>query len=146
MPPVAAGAGDLNGDGFVDLAIGVPAALDGQGEVWIHRGSPAGVSATPDVTIRGPDGARGRFGTSLAGVGDIEGDGYADIVVGAPHAMTAVAGDRPGTPGRVYAYHGGSFGVRTTPSTVVTGPAGPTGTSARRSRPSATSTATASPT
>lgn len=127
LPPVAAGAGDLNGDGFVDLAIGVPAALDGQGEVWIHRGSPAGVSATPDVTIRGPDGARGRFGTSLAGVGDIEGDGYADIVVGAPHAMTAVAGERPGTPGRVYAYHGGSFGVRTTPSTVVTGPGGPDG-------------------
>lgn len=127
LPPVAVGAGDLNGDGFVDLAIGVPAALDGQGEVWIHRGSATGVSATPDVTIRGPDGPRGRFGTSLAGVGDIEGDGYADLVVGAPHAMTAVAGDRPGTPGRVYAYHGGSFGVRTTPSTVVTGPGGPDG-------------------
>ena len=127
LPPVAVGAGDLNGDGFIDLAIGVPAALNGQGEVWIHRGSATGVGATPDVTIRGPDGPLGRFGTSLAGVGDIEGDGYADLVVGAPHAMTTVPGDRPGTAGRVYSYHGGSFGVRTTPSTVVTGPGGPNG-------------------
>ncbi|MFO0604391.1 MAG: FG-GAP-like repeat-containing protein [Polyangiales bacterium] len=127
LPAVAAAAGDLNGDGFVDLAIGVPAALDGQGEVWIHRGSPTGVRATPDVTIRGPDGPLGRFGTSLAGVGDIEGDGYGDIVVGAPHAMATVPGDHPGTPGRVYSYHGGSFGVRTTPSAVVTGPGGPDG-------------------
>ena len=48
-------------------------------------------------------------------------------MVGSPHALATTAAERPGTAGRVYSYHGGSFGVRTTPSTVVTGPDGPNG-------------------
>jgi hypothetical protein len=127
LPVVPVAAGDLNGDGFVDLAIGVPAALEGQGEVWVHRGGPSGVSPMPDATLQGPDGPLGRFGFALAGVGDLEGDGYGDLVVGAPHAMTRTPGDRPGTPGRVYVFHGGSSGVQSRPLTVLTGPGGPDG-------------------
>ncbi len=80
---------DLNLDGFADLVIGAPlhdgAGLAGaqRGAVFVHYGSAAGPSATPDLTIFGQeDGAR--FGTSIAFVGDVNGRGAPDILVGAP--------------------------------------------------------------
>ncbi|MFO0609997.1 MAG: FG-GAP-like repeat-containing protein [Polyangiales bacterium] len=126
-PPVPAAAGDLDGDGFVDLAVGLPAAVDGAGEVRVYRGSVRGIAAAASVTLRAPDGRFGHFGASLAAVGDIEGDGYADLVVGAPRALATSAADPTGVPGRVYAFHGAMDGVRATPTTTVTGPGGADG-------------------
>jgi len=77
-------AGDLNGDGFDELIVGDYQALDASGNdglVSIYAGSAAGLSATPDWTLTGEGGL---FGFSLS-VGDVNGDTFGDVLVGAPN-------------------------------------------------------------
>lgn len=88
-----AGAGDVNQDGFDDLIVGAP--LDDQaghdsGRIHVFHGSPTGLSPTPNSSRHSPLTARDRFssdqdayfGCSVAGAGDVNGDGYADVIVG----------------------------------------------------------------
>ncbi|MDP3278855.1 MAG: integrin alpha [Deltaproteobacteria bacterium] len=77
--------GDLDGDGFGDLAVGAPSAMT-SGQVYIYRGSSGGIFMMPRVTLTGTGGAE-RFGAAIAGVGDVDGDGYGDLVVGAPNGV-----------------------------------------------------------
>ncbi|MCB9687748.1 MAG: FG-GAP repeat protein [Alphaproteobacteria bacterium] len=70
--------GDLDGDGFDDLAIGSE-AYD-LGVVEIHRGSPSGLSVDPIWTLTPV--ADWDFGQSVACAGDVDGDGDDDLVVG----------------------------------------------------------------
>jgi hypothetical protein len=84
------GAGDLDGDGFDDVAVaGTLADYSGSdsGVVWVHNGPISGSLAVTsgDASVRG-DTAGDRLGTSLTVQGDIDGDGYDDLVVGAPYA------------------------------------------------------------
>ncbi|RMH36651.1 MAG: hypothetical protein D6689_22130 [Deltaproteobacteria bacterium] len=75
-------AGDFNDDGFDDLAVGAPRASTNAGAVHVFLGGPGGIGATPDVTIT-PSVASGFFGNALAAL-DWNGDGVADLAVGAP--------------------------------------------------------------
>jgi hypothetical protein len=93
-------AGDVNGDGYPDLIVG--SHPDTGGKVRIYFGGPA-MDAVADVVLEAPAESR-LFGFSVAGVGDINGDGYADVAVGAP----STDGGNPSTPGKVFVYFGGS--------------------------------------
>lgn len=94
-----AGIGDLDADGFDDVAVGAPGAADGRGRVALFRGG-ATFATTPDATFEGA--APGdRFGDALAGAGDVNGDGVPDWLVGAPLA-DGVAADA----GRAYLFAG----------------------------------------
>ena len=112
-----ASAGDVNGDGYADLVIAANSVSSSTGRAYVYVGSATGLSSTPTTTFTGPDGAKGNFGQSVASAGDVNGDGYADLVVGAPGALGNYTG-------RAYVYLGGATGTSTTPATMLTGPDG----------------------
>ncbi len=100
-----AGVGDLNGDGFDDIAVGAPGwdmGLTDNGAVFVYYGSPSGPSTLPNRTRWG-EAAGDHFGWSVAAAGDIDGDGYYDLLVGAPE-WDDVGGDDQGS---AYLYCGG---------------------------------------
>jgi hypothetical protein len=83
-----AGAGDVNGDGYFDVVVGADLWESGQtdeGGVFVFHGGPTGVAAAAATTLQ-RNVASWLFGHSVAEGGDVNGDGYADIVVGAPLA------------------------------------------------------------
>jgi hypothetical protein len=72
-----ASAGDVNGDGFVDLAV---ASGSGPGSVTVYLGGPAGPGGTGTPLSAGD--VTSGFGASIASAGDVNGDGYGDLLVG----------------------------------------------------------------
>lgn len=76
-----AAAGDIDRDGRADLVAGAPFDDD----LGADAGTATILSATRQVlfTLRGT-GADDQFGTSVAGVGDVNADGWPDVIVGAP--------------------------------------------------------------
>ena len=84
-----AGAGDVNGDGYDDVIVGASlfnAGQPGDGAAFIFLGSGSGISnGIPATAATQLDSNQGgaEFGSSVDGAGDVNGDGYADVVVGA---------------------------------------------------------------
>ena len=79
-------AGDVNGDGYSDVIVGAPFFDNGEvDEGWalVYHGSPGGIPTTPAWTIEGSQGGA-YLGMSVGTAGDVNGDGFADVVVGAP--------------------------------------------------------------
>ena len=111
-----AGAGDINGDGFDDLLVGAPFAdsngsSSGSSYVVFGRNSfPANVSLGALNGSDGfrMDGAAGYYfsGGSVAAAGDINHDGFDDLIIGAIYPFPK--GDYPGRSYVVFG-HGGSF-------------------------------------
>ncbi|MBF0142235.1 MAG: FG-GAP repeat protein, partial [Magnetococcales bacterium] len=97
--PLVSGAGDVNGDGFDDLIVGGPAAdHEGtdSGSCYIVFGKASGFTTQFDLsTLNGTNGFRldglaagDETGRSVSSAGDVNGDGLADLIVGAFHADT----------------------------------------------------------
>lgn len=80
----AASAGDVNADGYDDIIIGAPfndAGNTDAGRAYIYLGGPV-TNFTVDVLLTGTHNT-GRFGISVSSAGDVNNDGYDDVIVGA---------------------------------------------------------------
>jgi len=86
--------GDADGDGLADLAVGAPGAAIGgtsAGAVYVFSGSTGDLLYRVDGQLSG-SGLSPRFGTSIAGIGDLNSDGRPEFIVGAPFADFTLPG------------------------------------------------------
>jgi Ca2+-binding RTX toxin-like protein len=129
-------AGDVNGDGFGDVIVGAPFEASGgyaAGEAYVIFGRKPGSGTTDsngraviDLADLAPgtgflvqgDGAGSKTGVSVAAAGDINGDGFADLLVGAPNAGNGVPGA-----GGAYVLFGGPHSLDDGDDTFVAGTA-----------------------
>jgi hypothetical protein len=107
-----ASAGDVNGDGYDDIIIGAPYYNSSTGRVYIYYGGLV-PHYTPDVVLNG-EAPNNYFGTSVSTAGDVNGDGYADVIVGAYGYNSGI--------GRAYIYYGGAI-MNNVPHVIMTGEA-----------------------
>ena len=111
-------AGDVNGDGYSDVLVGAPYEfpVDHAGQAYLYLGSASGLAASAAWTATGGQ-LNAKFGQSLATAGDVDGDGYSDVIVGQPDYST--------TPepyeGRALLYLGSASGLSPAPSWTVEG-------------------------
>ncbi|NWG91262.1 MAG: FG-GAP repeat protein, partial [Parvularculaceae bacterium] len=107
-------AGDVNGDGVADIVIGQPFnGPDNPGTAYVVYGSSSGFGASFDISAL--DGTNGFTisgaalldftGLWVSGAGDVNGDGLADIVIGAPTPPNAATSE-----GRAYVVFGSTAG------------------------------------
>jgi hypothetical protein len=118
----ARSAGDVNGDGFADIVVGATnrsGATENGGTAFLYLGSPAGPGSSPSWTAES-DTQHAAFGLSLGTAGDVNGDGYDDVVVGA-YAWAIWSGPFSTSFGRAYVFHGSAAGLSPTPALVLTG-------------------------
>lgn len=101
-----ASAGDVNADGYDDIIIASVKYNSFQGRVYGYYGSATGIGTISDWGII-PSATGARFGESVSGAGDLNGDGYADIIIGAPYYPNGNAA------GRAYVYYGSAAGLTT---------------------------------
>jgi glucose/arabinose dehydrogenase len=115
--------GDFDGDGFDDLAVGAPATSSANpagGTVSVLYGSSSGLSTRDQLFRQGKDGLAGRaengdeFGAALAS-GDFDGDGFSDLVIGAPGEAIGGKADA----GSISVLYGSSFGLETSGNSLI---------------------------
>ncbi|HEX6886330.1 MAG TPA: FG-GAP-like repeat-containing protein [Planctomycetota bacterium] len=106
-------AGDVNGDFVSDVVVGAPLFDNGQfdeGRAFVYLGSFTGLSTTPAWTAESDQAGTGQnptgFGACVAPAGDVDGDGYGDVLVGAPSFDAGEANE-----GRAYLYTGSAVGL-----------------------------------
>ena len=102
-----ASAGDVNGDGFDDVLVGSNTWWDAPGATFLYYGSSTGVPNAYGWSDSGPE--EDYFGTSVSSAGDVNGDGYDDVVISGPGG-----GGWVGSMYDVYIYHGGPSGLSET--------------------------------
>lgn len=114
----ASTAGDVNGDGFDDIVAGAPGgnfSFSGPiaGRAYVFLGGPGVPSSTPNWTLSENQISDG-FGSSVANAGDVNGDGFGDVIVGAPRHDRGQVDE-----GAAFLYLGGPLGLDTTPARIL---------------------------
>jgi hypothetical protein len=113
-----ASAGDVNGDGYHDVLVGVPDFDDGQadeGAVFLYLGSPSGLASIP-AKMWQQDQADARFGASVACAGDVNADGFDDVLIGAPSFDGGESDE-----GAAYLFLGAASDLQSTPAWIAQG-------------------------
>ena len=107
---VVSGAGDVNADGFADIILGAPGLNDGTFAVFL--GSPAGITAADGTTATDFSQAQtivqggGVLGIQVGGAGDVDNDGFDDVIVGAHGYVGGLDSE-----GAAYVFRGGPSGI-----------------------------------
>ena len=91
-------AGDVNGDGYSDVIAGAFGYNSSTGRAYIFYGG-VSMNNIADVTMTGAA-ANNNFGVSVSNAGDVNGDGYSDVIVGSDIYSSST--------GRAYIFFGGS--------------------------------------
>lgn len=103
-------AGDINGDSFSDVIIGASEFSSNTGKAYIYfGGSP--MNDTSDLTMTG-EAIADNFGFKVSSAGDINGNGFSDVIVSANYYGN--------NNGRVYIFYGGPI-VNNIPDVIMTG-------------------------
>ena len=100
--------GDINGDGYDDLVVGAEGYTEGEaneGHAYVYLGSPTGIHSVPDQTLQ-INVADARFGFAIYRIGDVNGDGYADVAIDAPGISDPEASE-----GELLVYYGSPSGL-----------------------------------
>jgi hypothetical protein len=106
-----ASAGDVNADGYSDVIVGAQPYSNGEtqeGRAYVYHGSATGLSAVADWTAES-DQQGGYFGFSVATAGDVDDDGFSDVVIAALYYDNGEIDE-----GRAYVYHGSVTGLAST--------------------------------
>ncbi|MEB3323695.1 MAG: integrin alpha, partial [Synechococcaceae cyanobacterium] len=108
--------GDVNGDGFDDLVVGAyryDGDIVNEGAVYLYLGSESGLAATPHWMSTGGQ-SDAHYGWATAPAGDVNCDGYDDVIVGAYHYDNGSTDE-----GAAFVYYGGPSGLSATPDWTV---------------------------
>jgi hypothetical protein len=108
-----AGGGDVNKDGYADVVVGAHFYDSGEtneGRVFVYLGSPNGLAKQPVWTAESNQ-VGANFGKSVACAGDVNKDGYSDVLVGAPNYDNGQNNE-----GRAFLYLGTNMGLTQSPA------------------------------
>jgi hypothetical protein len=101
-------AGDVNGDGYSDVIAGAYGNSSATGRAYVYLGG-GSMNNSPDITMKG-EATSNNFGFSVSSAGDVNGDGYSDLISGAPGYTEIFTADT--ARGKSYIYLGSAISVK----------------------------------
>src|SRR5690349_8103713 len=113
-------AGDVDGDGYGDVIVGADledSTFTNEGAAYLYRGSKNGSLLAPSWVVHGRQ-ADAALGIAVAPAGDVNNDGYGDVLVGVSGWDTPTTSNA----GKVMVFHGGPNGLSTTPAITLFSP------------------------